>query len=390
MFNAKRLAAVVLVAMIAVFAFYIGTQTIATQARADIQDWPSAAPAQQVLPAEVSADEQLYASIYDQIAPSVVSINVVARSGGSGSFDGFGDGLAEGTGTGFIIDTAGHIVTNNHVVDGAVQIEINFFDGRIVRGEVVGLDPDSDLAVVKVDVPAETLQPIALADSDELFVGQSVVAIGSPFGQSWTMTTGIISALNRTIQGLGDFSIGSVIQTDAAINPGNSGGPLVNLQGEVIGVNAQIISQTRSNTGIGFAIPVNLVKRVAPSLIETGDVNYSYLGISGGRVTLAQIEALNLPNDAQGVVVNTVERGGPAGQAGIRQASGERNIDGIPAFTSVDIITAIDSTPVRGMPDLVAYLAANTTPNQVINLTVVRDGRETLNIPVTLAARPGQ
>jgi S1-C subfamily serine protease len=390
MSNVKRFVAVALVAMIALFAFYVGTQTIATQARADVVDFPSAAPEQQVLPSDANADEQLYAQIYDQIAPSVVSINVIARVGGEAALDGFNDGLAEGTGTGFIVDNQGHIVTNNHVVDGAVQIEVNFFDGRIVRGEVVGLDPDSDLAVVKVDVPAETLQPIALADSDELFVGQSVVAIGSPFGQSWTMTTGIISALNRTIQGLGDFSIGSVIQTDAAINPGNSGGPLVNLQGEVIGVNAQIISQTRSNTGIGFAIPVNLVKRVYPSLIETGDVDYSYLGISGGRVTLAQIEALGLPNDAQGVVVNTVEPSGPAAQGGLRAASGERDIDGIPAFMSVDIITAIDGTPVRGMPDLVAYLAANTAPGQTVNLTVIRDGRETLTIPVTLASRPGQ
>lgn len=383
---AKRLVAFMLIAMIALFAFYVGTQTIATQARADMVDFPNAAPAQQILPAEASSDEQLFAGIYDQIAPSVVSINVVARTGGRSSLD----SLTEGTGTGFIIDTDGHIVTNNHVVDGAVQIEINFFDGRIVRGEVVGLDPDSDLAVVKVNVPAETLKPIALADSDELFVGQSVVAMGSPFGQSWTMTTGIISALNRTIQGLGDYSIGSVIQTDAAINPGNSGGPLVNLQGEVIGVNAQIISQTRSNTGIGFAIPVNLVKRVVPSLIETGEVSYSYLGISGGRVTLAQIEALNLPNDAQGVVVNTVEPNGPAARGGLRAARGERIIDGIPAFTSVDIITAIDGTFVRGMPDLVAYLAANTVPGQTINLTVIRDGRETLTIPVTLTARPGR
>jgi S1-C subfamily serine protease len=390
MSTAKRFVAVVLVTMIALFSFYIGTQTIATQARADIVDFPDVVPAQQVLPADAHAEEQLFAGIYDQVAPSVVSINVVARVGGSSRFDGFNDGLTEGTGTGFIVDQEGHIVTNSHVVDGAVQIEVNFFDGRIVRGEVVGLDPDSDLAVVKVDVPAETLQPIAMGDSDELFVGQTVVAIGSPFGQSWTMTTGIISALNRTIQGLGNFSIGSVIQTDAAINPGNSGGPLVNLQGEVIGVNAQIISQTRSNTGIGFAIPINLVKRVVPSLIETGDVDYSYLGITGGRVSLAQIEALDLPNDAQGVVVSTVEPGGPAAQGGLRSASNERSIDGIPAFMRVDIITAIDGTPVRGMPDLVAYLAANTTPGQTVNLTVIRDGRETLNIPVTLTARPGR
>ena len=191
-------------------------------------------------------------------------------------------GQFSASGTGFVIDTDGHIVTNNHVVDGADLIEVNFHDGTILEGTVVGLDPDSDIAVLKVDRPASELQPVTFGDSDSLFIGETTLAIGSPFGQRWTLTTGIVSALGRTIQGLDQYSVGSVIQTDAAINPGNSGGPLLDLDGEVVGMNSQIASQSRSNAGIAFSIPSNLVKRVAQQLIDNGQVNYSYLGISSG------------------------------------------------------------------------------------------------------------
>jgi 2-alkenal reductase len=374
--------------LIAVFAFYVGTAVISTQAVEGVT-WPPTSAIQQQIPGNASQEEQLLASIYNQVAPSVVSINVVARQPGTGNFAPE-DELALGTGTGFLIDDQGHIVTNNHVVEGATRIEVNFFDGRIVRGEVVGLDPDSDLAVIRVnDVPAEELQPVTLGDSDSLFIGQEVVAIGSPFGQRWTMTSGIVSALDRVIEGLNaNFSIGSVIQTDAAINPGNSGGPLVNLQGEVIGVNSQIISRTRSSSGIGFAVPSNLVQRVAQSLIETGDVDYSYLGIGGGAIDLSYIEALDLPNNARGVVVTYVEPGGPAGQAGVRQPSNEVSIEGFPVFTNVDIITAIDGEPVTDMPALIAYLAENTAPGQTITLTVARNGVDQVQFPVVLGERP--
>jgi 2-alkenal reductase len=344
-------------------------------------------PAQVATP--ITPDEALYSSIYSETAQSVVSINVVARVQGRGT-EGFGfeDEFAEGTGTGFVIDTQGHIVTNNHVIDGAQRIEVNFFDGRIVRGEIVGVDPDSDLAVIRVDdVPTEALRPVTFADSDGLFIGQEVVAIGSPFNQPWTLTTGIISALNRQIYGLTNFSIGSVIQTDAAINPGNSGGPLLNLAGDVIGVNSQIISRTRSSAGIGFAIPSNLVQRVAASLIENGRVEYSYLGIGGDDVNLYYIEALDLPNDTRGVVVSAVQRNSPAARSGLQEPSGSVVIDGVNVPTRIDIITAIDGTPISGMQSLVGYLASNTVPGQSIMLSVLRDGRETLQLPVTLALR---
>ena len=381
----RRVASVLVVAVIAVSAFVLGTAVMSSSAQQPVS-WTEQEQFAQVVPESATEQEQLYANIYEQVAPSVVSINVIVSSGtGNSQFD---SGFAAATGTGFVYDTQGHIVTNAHVVEDAVSIEVNFFDGRIVRGEVVGIDEDSDLAVIQVEEAAEDLQPVPIGDSDALFIGQGVVAIGSPFNQPWTMTTGIISALQRTIQGLNEFSIGSVIQTDAAINPGNSGGPLLNLNGQVIGVNSQISSESRSNSGVGYAIPSNLVARVAQSLIETGEVEYSYLGISGVSVSLDVIEAFDLPNYAQGVVVGSVERGAPADNAGLRSPDGERTVNGINIPTELDIITAIDGTPVNNMDDLIAYLAGNTVPGQTINLTVVRNGNEQLNLPVLLEARP--
>lgn len=392
MFNLKRKGALFLSGLfLVVFGFIVGTTVFPGLA----YNHPAAAvyevPAQQ--PIDLSTlnltdQEHIYASLYNQITPSVVSINVVSRGSGTSSSQNEG-GFAYGSGSGFVIDTQGHIVTNNHVVDGATSIEVNFYDGTIARGEIVGLDPDADLAVLKVNIDAASLHPVTFGDSDNVVVGQSTIAIGSPFGEEWTMTTGIISALNRTIQGLTNFSIGSVIQTDAAINPGNSGGPLLNLNGQVIGVNSQIISRTQSNSGIGFAIPSNLVQRVVPDLLANGQVRYSYLGISGGRVDLALMETLSLPNNMSGVVVQEVVSGGPAAQAGLQGPTNVRVVDGQRVPNSADIITAINDTPVTGMPALVSYLAANTKPGDTVNLTVWRGGQQ-ITIPVTLSARPGQ
>jgi S1-C subfamily serine protease len=375
----RRLLSVILLVAVAVVSFYIGAEVISTSAGAPVRWAAVSAPVQQI-PSFATEMERMLADVYNRVSPSVVSISVITAQGSRLR--------GEGTGTGFVIDTAGHIVTNAHVIDGAVRIEVNFFDGRIVRGQLVGADRDSDLAVIKVDVPPETLTPVPLGDSDSLFIGQSVVAIGSPFNQRWTMTTGIISALERTIQGLSNFSIGSVIQTDAAINPGNSGGPLLNLRGEVIGVNSQIISEARINSGVGFAIPSNLVRRVSEALIERGSVDYSYLGIQGGDVYLGLIEALNLPNNARGVVVSGVEPNGPAARAGLRSAGNVRQIGGISVPLSVDIITAINGEPLSGMSELVSYLASNTQPGDQVTLTVVRDGREQFDVVVTLQPRP--
>lgn len=377
-------ATVALVAVALIVVLIAGSAVFSGTAQQNVV-WPVAVQATQAVVNPVLPSETVYSDIYNRISPSVVSINVVARTPSSQVFEGEFSG---GTGTGFVIDQQGHIVTNAHVVDGAVRIEVNFFDGSIYRGELVGIDYDSDLAVIQVSRAAEELQPVALGNSDSLFIGQEVVAIGSPFGQRWTLTTGIVSALNRTIDGLGDYSIGQVIQTDAAINPGNSGGPLLTLTGEVIGVNSQIISQSRSNSGIGFAIPSNLVSRVAAELIEDGDVDYSYLGIRGGDVDLATIESLNLPNNARGVLVTIAEPGGPAANGGLQSARGGREVDGFEVFSSADIITAINGNTITGMSSLIAYLASNTQPGDTVTMTVVRDGQQTLDLPVLLTARP--
>jgi len=372
--------------MVALLVVIIAGSKVSTSTAQQNQVWPvstAIAPQNQNV---VLQSEGVYSNIYYTVSPAVVSINVVSRLPSTSNT--LPDDFAAATGTGFVIDTQGHIVTNAHVVDGATRIEINFFDGSIYRADLVGIDYDSDLAVIQVNRPANELQTVPLGDSNALFIGQEVIAIGSPFNQPWTLTTGIVSALDRTIDGLGQFQIGEVIQTDAAINPGNSGGPLLNLAGEVIGVNSQIISQTRSNSGIGFAVPVNLVKRVSSALIADGEVSYSYLGIRGNDVSLALIEALNLPNNARGVVVGSVEPSGPAARGGVRNADNPVDIDGFEVPTSVDVIVAINGSPVTGMASLISYLASETQPGDTITLTIVRDGVERVDLTVDLRARP--
>lgn len=375
----NKVAAVLAGLLLVAFGFVLGSTVLQSNAVALLP----AAPVAEVLPAParqpLTESERYFADIYNRVSPSVVSINVVGSSDTEGLFG--------ASGTGFVIDKQGHIVTNNHVVDGADQIEVNFLDGTIVEGEVIGLDPDADIAVLQVNLSEDRLFPVTFGDSDALFVGETTLALGSPFGQRWTLTTGIISALDRTIQGLTNFSVGSVIQTDAAINPGNSGGPLLNLNGEVIGVNTQIASEVRASAGVGFSVPSNLVKRVATELIANGRVNYSFLGIgSGPEISLNLINALNLPNNLRGVVVRTVDENGPAGRAGLQPASGGRFVNGEEVPVSADIITAIDGQAVTGMSTLTSYLATRTVPGQTINLTVWRDGQQIV-LPVTLGAR---
>jgi S1-C subfamily serine protease len=331
--------------------------------------------------------DQLFNDIYEHVSPSVVAINVVSRQPGTGFFG--QDNQVIASGSGFVIDKQGHIVTNNHVVDGATSIEVNFLDGTIVRGEIVGLDPDSDLAVIKVNLPENELYPVELGDSDSLMIGQTVLAIGSPFGQRWTLTSGIVSALDRTLKGLTNFSIGGVIQTDASINPGNSGGPLLDLDGRVIGVNSQIMSGSNSSSGVGFAIPSNLVQRVAKELINNGSINYSYLGITGGDVNLAIIEAFGLANNQRGVVVADVSSSSPAASAGLLTAGQPKDTTDVNAApSSLDIITAIDSHPLDGIADLITYLAKSTTPGQTVTLSVLRDGKDQLQLEAKLTPRP--
>ena len=327
----------------------------------------------------VESDERLVA-LYAQVLPGVVSISTGSSQG-----------------SGFVFDSNGHVVTNQHVVDGTNEVEVAFASGYKAYGTVIGSDTDADVAVIKVDAPADQLHPLAIGDSSTLQVGQSVVAIGNPFGLSGTMTLGIVSGLGRTqfahasADG-GFFSTADIIQTDAAINPGNSGGPLFNMNGEVVGVNQSIrtesvneITGNAVNSGVGFSISINLVKRVAEGLIRDGKFEYPYLGISSSSdLGVAEIEALGL-NTFTGAYVLTVTPGGPADQAGIRAGDQPTSIPNLNA--GGDIITAIDGHPVRNFDELLSYLVTTKSPGETTVLTVIRDGQP-VDVTVTLDRRP--
>ena len=325
-------------------------------------------------------NEELFVEIYNQINPAVVAILI---------HDSFGQ--SSGQATGFVFDEHGHIVTNQHVVVDAASIEVTFPSGEKMWADLLGSDEAADLAVVKVPALPAGVSPVTLADSDLVSVGQRVVAIGNPFGFESTITTGIVSGLGRVLQsealapGGGSFSAPDVIQTDAAINPGNSGGPLINMQGQVIGVNKAIFSETGVNSGIGFAIASNTVRRVAPSLILNGSYTYPFLGLSSrSDLTLREIEILGLPS-ATGVYILTVVAGGPADQAGIRGGSIPTNINGL--LSGGDFITAIDGNPVRNFSEMLSYLVNHTEVGQTVTVTVLRNGTPE-EIGLTLGARP--
>jgi len=291
--------------------------------------------------------------------------------------------VEQSLGSGVIVDGTGLIVTNNHVVEGADEIKVALADRREFSAKLMFTDKQLDLALLKVETGGTALPVVPLGDSDRAEVGDVVIAIGNPFGVGQTVTHGIVSALARTGVGISDYQF--FVQTDAAINPGNSGGPLLNLNGEVIGVNSQINTTTGSNSGIGFAVPSNLTVRVARELVETGRVNYSYIGIEGRDLSLTDSEVLGLPNNVRGVVVTNVLSGGPAGQAGLRAARALNQLrDDV---TTADIITAIDGEPLIGFDTLISYLAKNTIPGDTITFTIIRNG-QTIQVPVTLASRP--
>jgi 2-alkenal reductase len=331
-------------------------------------------------PADPAEAGSTLEALYQQVLPGVVAI----RTGNS-------------LGSGFVYDSDGHIVTNQHVVEGASDVEISFSSGFKAQGTVIGSDVDADIAVIKVDAPADQIHPLAIGDSSTLSVGEQVVAIGNPFGLNGTMTLGIVSGLGRTQfahaspEG-GFFSTADIIQTDAAINPGNSGGPLFNLQGEVVGVNQSIRTETFNgatgnavNSGVGFSISINLVNRIVPYLIRDGSYEYPYLGItSSSELGLAEIEALGL-NTYTGAYVLDVAPGGPADQAGIRGGSQSTNIEGLRA--GGDVITAIDGQPVNTFDDLLGYLTTNKAPGDSVVLTLLRDGQPT-DVTVKLGRRP--
>jgi S1-C subfamily serine protease len=330
---------------------------------------------------EASAEDRLLINVYERVNPAVVNIEILVRGAqGVG-----GDLFPEGEGSGFIIDKEGRIVTNNHVVEGADEVQVTLYDGVIVQARVLGSDPDSDLAVIEVDLPPELLHPVELGDSDGLRVGQRAIAIGNPFGLEGTLTTGVISALGRTLPADSLFAIPEVIQTDAAINPGNSGGPLLDAEGLVIGVNTAINTTTGGNTGVGFAVPVNLVKRVVPGLISEGHYDHARLGITGITITPLLVEAMDLPVDS-GVLVTEVTADGPAEKAGIRGGSKEVSVQGRLVSQGGDIIVSIDGHGIRQFEDLLSYIVMETEVGQQVVVGVVRDGEERV-VKVVLEAR---
>ncbi|MBS7646079.1 trypsin-like peptidase domain-containing protein [Candidatus Bathyarchaeota archaeon] len=323
------------------------------------------------------SEPDVSSQIYKLIEPSVVKVTV--RSWTLLGLTSYGEG------SGFVYDSTGHIITNHHVVSGADAIEVTFLDGTTLKAALVGSDPYSDLAVIKVE-SRKTLIPVVLGDSSKLYVGETVLAVGNPFGLSGSMTKGIVSQLGRTLPTSGNYLIVGVIQVDAAINPGNSGGPLINLRGEVVGVNTAIASMTGEFAGIGFAIPSNLVKKVVPAIINQGYYPHPWLGISGLDVTPSIAEAMNLPN-ATGFLVTEVLEGSPAAEAGLRGGTNVAVIEGSKVPIGGDVIVGVDQIRVRKLLDLLVYLEYEKNVGDLVKLWIIREGSER-EVTVRLGERP--
>jgi S1-C subfamily serine protease len=310
-----------------------------------------------------------WSTIYNQLKGSVVLIETNL-----------------GLGSGFVYDTEGRIITNHHVIEDADTIQVTFLDGNITSADVVGMDIYSDLAVIEVDPEVTTLHTVVLGSSSDLTVGEPVAAMGNPFGLSDTLTAGIVSSVERTLEAEGNYVIIDIIQIDAAVNPGNSGGPLVNLKGQVVGVNTAIQSETGTFTGIGFAIPSDTVKREIGDLIETGDYKHPWLGVSALDVDIAIADAMGLEKP-QGVLIVDVTEGSPADQAGLRGSDENVTLDGQVTPIGGDVITGIDGLSTGRMADLVVYMERNTSPGDLVVFEFIRDGEER-SVEVTLGERP--
>lgn len=328
--------------------------------------------------------EQRLINLYRLADPAVVNVTTYLANTNPNEA-----GIGLGQGSGFLYDDNGRIVTNNHVVENATRVEVSFSDGTTRQARILGVDPNSDLAVLKIDSTPAGVQPLSLGNSDGLQVGQAVAAIGNPFGLEGTLTTGVVSSLGRVVpSGLSQFSIPQVIQTDAAINPGNSGGPLLNLSGEVIGLNTQILTGDGSsaNSGIGFAVPSNIIQKVVPSLISKGTYTWPWLGVRGGGVSPLLAKANKL-GELRGAYIAEVITSGPAAKAGLRGADREIEIDSLLVPVGGDLVKAVDGQEVFSFDDLLEYVVLRAEVGQKLKLTIVRDGQEQI-IEVELEARP--
>jgi S1-C subfamily serine protease len=329
----------------------------------------------------LTEDEKNNISIYQKASPSVVNVTstVITR-------DFFLNPIPrEGSGSGSIIDNRGHILTNNHVIRDAQKLEVTLADGTKIPAKLVGTDPDNDLAVIQVNAPAEKLKPLPLGDSRKLQVGQKVLAIGNPFGLGLTLTTGVISSLGRNIRSEVGTMIEELIQTDASINPGNSGGPLLNSDGEIIGVNTAIISPTGGSVGIGFAVPVNSAKRIVPQLIAKGYVSYPYMGATAQPLIPQVAKYLGLPVE-RGAMITDVVAGGPAEKAGLKGGNRQIQVGNTLLVVGGDVITQIDKFNVADADDLIKHIRERK-PGDTVTLKTYRDGKER-EVRVTLQERP--
>jgi S1-C subfamily serine protease len=349
----------------------------------------TATPLPQPAPRPASGKGLTVNQIYEQDSPGVVFIQAQSAPRPASPLNPFGGGGGSATGSGFVIDHAGHILTNAHVVDGAQRIEVtlgNTDTSQPVSARVVGKDPSTDVALLEVNAPSDQLHPLPLGDSSQLQVGDSVVAIGNPFGLDRTVTTGIVSALQREIKAPNGFTINNVIQTDAAINPGNSGGPLLGADGRVIGMNSQIESAGGGgNVGIGFAVPINTAHEVVQQLLANGTVEHAFLGISGTDVTPQLANVLNL-SVKQGALVQSVVSGGPADKAGVKGGHATATIGGQLVRAGGDVITAIDGKAVSGMDDVISVVNQKQ-PGDEVQLSLA-DGSQQRTVTVTLGNRP--
>jgi S1-C subfamily serine protease len=311
--------------------------------------------------------------LFKKVQGSVVSI-LVNTAGGTAQ------------GSGFVYDGRGHIVTNNHVVEGAQSISVTFLDGASVDAQLVGTDVYGDLAVIVIQDSSRGMQPIPLGDSNAIQVGEPVAAIGNPFGLSGTMTLGIVSQLGRSTQAVGGYLMIDLIQTDAAVNPGNSGGPLLNMQGEVVGVNTLIFSNSGVNEGVGLSIPSNTIRRIADSLISTGTYTHPWVGVQGMDVVPIVATAMNLPA-AKGFLVLQVIPDSPAAKAGIKESDQQTTVGGQTVAIGGDVIVGIDNVDARNLNDLLLYTERNKSPGDTVTLKIIR-GDETVSVDLVLGERP--
>jgi len=292
-----------------------------------------------------------------------------------------------GSGSGWVYDLDGHIITNNHVVEDTSWIQVTFQSGTIIQATLVGRDPYSDMAVIRINHLGEPLLPLEIGVSKNLLVGETVIAIGNPFGLDNTMTAGIVSATGRQMSTINNYAIVDVIQTDAAINPGNSGGPLFNLRGKVVGMNTAIISNTNDFSGIGFAIPSDTIQREVMTLIENGSYEHPWIGISGLDLAPQFAEAMGLVNTTKGTLVVTLIEGGPADLSGILGSTDTINVGGFTYSVGGDVIIGIDGVIMETFYELQVYLTRNTKPGDTVTMNVIRDG-EVIEVPFTLGSRP--